>query len=127
MKRKWWLISRRAAIRPRTPSQEGSWWTGHVRETVWSLIFEHGKCYCTKPGNNDKERAETKHVVKDDRVYIAPIVPKGKRMTRNAWPVYTIKGDSLEFSHVEDMDTGEAYKNKAGKAVLVRVRDEKGK
>jgi len=91
-----------------------------------SLTFERGKCYCTDTAS--KERAETKYVVKDDKVYIAPIVPKGKTMTRNAWPVYTIKGDSLESSHVEDMDTGEVfYKDKKPKLVLVRVRDEKGK
>ena len=91
-----------------------------------SLTFEHGKCYCVDPAS--KERAETKYVVKDGKVYIAPIVPEGKTMTRNAWPVYTIKGDSLEFSHVEDMDTGEVfYKDKTPKLVLVRVQDEKGK
>jgi len=98
---------------------EGKLLDGTYTGDGWSLIFEHGKCYCTKPGTNDKERAETKYVVKDDKVYIAPIVPKGKTMTRNAWPVYTIKGDSLESSHVEDMDTGEVfYKDKAGKVVL---------
>jgi len=91
-----------------------------------SLTFEHGKCYCVDPAS--RERAETKYVVKDDRVYIAPIVPKGKTMTRNAWPVYRIRGDSLESSHVEDMDTGEVfYKDKTPKLVLVRVQDEKGK
>lgn len=94
----------------------------------WSLIFEHGKCYCTKPGTNDKERAETKHLVRDGKVYIAPIVPPGKKMTRNAWPVYTIKDDSLESSHVEDMDTGEVfYKDQTRKVILTKVRDEAGK
>ena len=58
-------------------------------------------------------------MVKNGKVYIAPIVPKGKQMTRNAWPVYTIKGDSLESSHVEDMDTGDVfYKDKTPKIVL---------
>ncbi len=88
-----------------------------------SLTFEDGKCYCEDPAT--KERTETKYVVKGDKVYIAPIVPKGKRMTRNAWPVYTIKGDSLEFSHVEDMDTGDVfYKDKTPKLVLVKTGGE---
>ncbi len=91
-----------------------------------SLTFEQGKCYCVDKAS--KERAETKYVVKDGKVYIAPIVPQGKKMTRNAWPVYTIKGDSLESSHVEDMDTGEVfYKDKMPRAVLVRVRDRSDK
>jgi hypothetical protein len=76
----------------------------------FSLTFEHGKCYCVDTAS--KERAETEYLVKDGKVYIAPVVPRGKQMTRKAWPVYTIKGDSLEFTP---------------KIVLVRAQDGKDK
>lgn len=84
---------------------------------VMSLVFEHGKCFCIDRATN--QRFETKYLLKGHKLYIAPIVPEGKKMIRNAWPVYTIKGDTLESSHVEDMDTGEIfYKDQQPKLIL---------
>ncbi|MCR4414925.1 MAG: hypothetical protein NUV77_21105 [Thermoguttaceae bacterium] len=83
---------------------------------LMSLVFEHGKCFCIETTTN--QRAETKYLIKGDKLYIAPILPEGKKMIRNAWPVYTIKGDTLESSHVEDMDTGEIFEDHLPKLIL---------
>ena len=81
------------------------------------FVFKDGKCYCIDTATN--EQMETKYLIKGDKLYIAPIVSEGEKMIRNAWPVYTIKGDTLESSHVEDMDTGEVfYKDRLPRIIL---------
>jgi hypothetical protein len=93
--------------------------SGTYKSKDFSLIFENGKCYCLD--GSSKERVETKYLIKNDKLYIAPIVPKGETMTRNVWVAYTIKSNALESSHVEDMDTGDVfYKDKTPKTVLVK-------
>jgi hypothetical protein len=92
---------------------------GKYTESSFSLLFKDGKCYCID--KSGKDRTETKYLIKKDKLYIAPIVPKGQQMTRNVWVVYTIKSKSLESSHLEDMNTGDVfYKEKTPKIVLVK-------
>lgn len=93
--------------------------SGTYKGDHFSMVFEKGKCLCLD--KNDKNRVETKYLIKKDKAYIAPIVPKGEKMTRNVWVVYTIKEKSLESSHVEDMDTGDVfYKEKKPRIILTK-------
>ena len=58
---------------------------------------------------------------KGNLLYVAPVVPKGQRMTRNVWVAYAVGDDLLESSHLEDMDDGEVfYKDRRPKLVLQR-------
>jgi len=90
----------------------------------FSMMFEKGKCFLIN--KDDKDRLETKYLIRNDKVYIAPIVPKGETMTRNVWVVYAIKGQTLESSHVEDMDTGDVfYKDEKPSIVLTKEQSKR--
>jgi len=92
---------------------------GTYKCEAFSMVFDKGKCICVS--SDGKDRTETEYLIEEDKVYIAPIVPKGNKMTRNVWVVYTIKGNTLESSHVEDMDTRDVfYKGKKPPIILTR-------
>ena len=92
---------------------------GTYKGEHFSMVFEKGKCFCVN--EDGKDRVETDYLIKKDKVYVAPIVPKGEKMTRNVWVVYTIKEKMLESSHVEDMDTGDVfYKDQKPPIILAK-------
>jgi len=89
---------------------------GGGKDESFMMKFEGDQCSAIGPAG---EVAKTQCLRQGNLLYIAPIVPKGQRMTRNVWVVYTIFDDRLESSHVEDMDSGDIfYKDQKPKIVL---------
>jgi hypothetical protein len=90
--------------------------SGYYKGEGFSMKFEGDKCFAISPS---EESNETKCLRKGSLVYIAPILRKGERMTRNVWVAYTVYEDRLESSHVEDMDDGQVfYKDQKPRLVL---------
>ena len=90
--------------------------SGFYKGEGFSMKFDGERCFAMGAPN---EAAETQCVRRGDLLYIAPVVPKGQRMTRNVWVAYTVADDRLESSHLEDMDDGAVfYKDRRPKLIL---------
>lgn len=100
------------------PSPPGTL-SGIYKGEAFSMEFKNGKCFmidATAPAN----KVEARFTIKGKLLYIAPIVPKGERMTNNVSIVYTIVDDRLESSHIEDMDSGQILNKDMRPKVILR-------
>ncbi|MCL2310671.1 MAG: hypothetical protein FWC42_10495 [Proteobacteria bacterium] len=109
--------------RTRTPPNEplglsGAYlYKGEGKDQNFSMKFEGERCFVM--GVPSGETNEAKCLRKGNQLYIAPIVPKNEKMTRNVWVVYTVVDNRLESSHLEDMDDGQVfYKGREPKIIL---------
>lgn len=103
---------------PRLPAGASNALSGVYANSTTAYEFRNGKFFqYDRPGRT--LNFESSYFVKGDKVYIV-----GKNMDtmiRRVCVVYTISGNQLISSHLEDMDTGDMfYKDKEPKIILTK-------
>jgi len=82
----------------------------HIEDGSLAIRFDGDRCFLSGgPQGKFVDDVETQCLRKGNLLYIAPLVAKDTRMTRNVWVAYTIVDDRLESSHLEDMDNGDVF------------------
>lgn len=79
--------------------------SGEYRSDSFSLSFADGKCFAVNGG----DKIETECLMKGKLLYLAPVAAKDQQTLLNIWLVYTVVGDRLESSHLEDRETGRIF------------------
>jgi len=105
---------------PKEDSKNGI--SGVYKHEGMTYEFKGDKCFGTMKG---KAVSESKFKVEGNLLYISPNVPDMKKMIRNVWVVWDIKGDKIISKYLVDMDDGtKFYEDQAGKIVLTKQKDE---
>lgn len=93
---------------------------GVFKNDDMSYEFKGDKCYGYIEG---KLKSESHFKVKGDLIYISPNIPDMKKMIRDVWVVWELKGKKLISRYLIDMNDGtKFYEERSGEIVLDKVQ-----